>query len=264
MSVSIRNRQSDHDPIARAHQRATLRRVMFASLGVVAVLGALGWMFLFSSLFAVTDIRVSGSASIGDERVRASVQELLDHRTLQLFQPARNIILLDPGAVTEYLMSNFAIIGQVAVEKEYPHTLGVSVTERVAFGLWCRDTLCQYFDRTGARWGEAVPSRGPLLVRVQDERSETDSTELLVKGMLAAYDGLPAIGLRGSVITLPDAAPGDVKISTNRKYDVLLDGYGDIEDQLATLGVLLSDKAKDAAWAPKYIDIRTPGRAYYR
>lgn len=264
MSVPIRNRQSRQDPIARAHHRAGVMRATLGGIGVFFVLGALGWVFLFSSVFAVTEIRVTGAQSIGDDRIHTAVQELLDRRTLQILRTAKNIVLLDTNAVAASLIAGYGNIESVTLHKEYPHSLEVIVTERVAFGVWCRKDQCTYFDRTGARWGEAVPSRGPLLVRVQDERTDDQVPERLIRGMLEAIDGLPELGLRGMSLTLPDGSPGDLRITLDKRYNLLMDAYGDVADQLATLGVLLSDKAKDPAWAPLYIDMRTPGRAYYR
>lgn len=264
MSVPIRNRQSRSDPIARAHRRAMALRATGIAIVLVVMLGALGWAFFFSSVFAVNDIRVSGAQSVGDERIRDAVQALLDRRTLFILQPARNIILLDTEAVGSFVQLGYDNIKMVSVRKRYPHTLEIVVTGRIAFGLWCRDNACAYFDRDGARWGSAVPSRGPLLVRVEDERADTDIPQRLVQGMLIALDGLPELGLRGISVSLPDAAPGDMHIAVDKKYNLLFDAQGDVADQLATLGVLLSDKSKDAAWASQYIDLRTPGRAYYR
>ena len=268
MSVPIRNRQSHNDPIARAHHREGVLRVTGITVLLFLVLGALGWAFFFSSFFSVTDIRVSGAQSIGDERIRTAVQGLLERRTLQILQPARNIILLDTEAVGEYVQSGDDNLRSVVVRKQYPHTVEVVVTERVAFGLWCRGDECKYFDRDGARWGNAIPSRGSLLVRVQDDRPESEISQRLIAGILTAIDGLPEYGLRVISVMFPDSAPGDMRIAVDKKYDLFLDGYGDMTDQLATLGVLLSDKANPPAggptWAPQYIDLRTPGRAYYR
>jgi len=264
MSVPIRNRQSRIDPIARAHHRAGVLRATGICIAIAAVIGALGWGFFFSPVFAITDIRVSGAQLIGDRQVHDVVQELLDRRTLQLFQPARNIILLDADAVIAQVTSRYDSIRSVVIRKHYPHTLDVTVTERVAFGLWCRETQCAYFDRDGAQWGSAVPSRGPLLVRVQDERPSADDAEQMIQAILTARDGLPELGLRVLSVTLPAAAPGDMHVEVNKTYELFFDGNGDMTDQLVTLGVLLSDKAKDTTWAPHYIDLRTPGRAYYR
>jgi cell division septal protein FtsQ len=264
MSVPIRNRQTLHDTVARAHRRAGMMRATGIGVALLIVFGVLGWLFLFTSVLAITDIRVSGAQSIGDGRILGTVEELLDRRTLQLLQPSRNIILLDTAAVASSLQRQYENIETVTVRKVFPHALEVTISERVAFGLWCRDQQCTYFDRSGTQWGSAVPSHGPLLVRVQDERTDSEVPERLVQGMLAALDGLPDIGLRGLTVTLPDSVPGDMKIRVDKKYDLLMDAYGDISDQLSTLGVLLSDRAKDASWAPVYIDLRTPGRAYFR
>jgi cell division protein FtsQ len=263
MSVPIRTRQSHHDPIARAHHRAGVVRATVIAIVLFVVCAGLGWVFLFSSVFAVTDISVNGAQAAGNDNVRSTVRELLDRRTLQILQPAHNIILLDAGAVAAIIRSTYANIGDVVVRKQFPHTLSVTVTERVAFGLWCRGDACTYFDRTGARWGSAVPSHGPLLVRVTDERTDADISPKLISGMLAAVDGLPELGVHVVSVELPDSAPGDTRMTTDKHYDILLDASADVPDQLATLEVLLADKAKDPSWAPGYIDLRTPGRVYY-
>jgi cell division septal protein FtsQ len=234
------------------------------AIGAGAVIVALGWVFLFSSVFAVTTIIVNGATMNDNDRVLSSVRQLLERRTLQLLQPDRNIVLLDTDAVRSFVLEEYASIQGVQVRKEYPHTLRVDVIEREAFGVWCRGDDCSYVDRTGARWGSAVSSRGPLLVRVEDERTDDDLPLKLMAGLLAAIDGLPPLGLHVVSVTLPDSAPGDTRLLLDAGYSLLMDVYADTTDQLATLGVLLADKAKDSAWKPQYVDIRTPGRAYFR
>ena len=263
MSVPIRNRQSHHDPIARAHRRAGVLRATSIAVGLAFVIAVCVWVFLFSSVFAIAEVHVTGADTVGNDRVRDSIQQLLDRKTLLMFQPARNIVLLDTGAVAALISSQYGSVERVVVSKRYPHNLDVSVTERVAFGLWCRGDACMYFDRSGARWGSAVPSHGPLLVRVQDDRTADDVPGRLISGLLSAIDGLPELGLHVVSVVLPDSAPGDSRLLVDKHYEILLDAYGDVADQLSTLEVLLADKAKDPAWAPRYIDLRTPGRVYY-
>jgi hypothetical protein len=82
--------------------------------------------------------------------------------------------------------------------------------------------------------------------------------------MTLVVSSIPAFGLRPITVTFPDAAPGDMHVSISAGYDLLFDALGDVADQLSTLGVLVADKASDTSFHPQYIDIRTPGRAYYR
>lgn len=254
MSVPIRTHQTQSDPVGRARRRVgVLRGIAFAA-GIGTVLAVSVWSVFFSSFFTLTDIQVSGADSVGNNNVRDAIAEVLK----------RNIIILNTDAVASLVRSKYGNMEQVLVRKHYPHTLEIIAIERKPIGIWCHANDCTYFDRNGARWGTAVVSRGPLLLLVQDERPITDMPEQGVKNMLLAVSGLPQLGLRAVSVTMPESAPGDIKVHTDKGYDLLMDYFGDITDQLSTLGVLLSDKAKDATWAPQYIDLRTPGRVYYK
>lgn len=264
MSVTIRNRNAGRDPVARSHRRASTYRAVLVVSGVIAVVGGGVWLMFASSVFAVTDVRVEGAAPAVNEGLRQAVDDVLGQRHLGFLRPARNILLLDEDAVALSLRSAFGNIEQLTVRKEFPHTVSITVVERSPLGAWCTGEHCQYFDSTGARWGSAVPSRGPLLLLVRDERSSPEWDMRLFSGMYSAVQGLPESGLRPITVTFPDAAPGDMRISVSAGYDVVMDALGDVADQLSTLGVLVADRAADPAFSPQYIDIRTPGRAYYK
>jgi hypothetical protein len=136
--------------------------------------------------------------------------------------------------------------------------------ERTPTGIWCKGKECTYFDRSGQRWGSAIFSRGPLLLLVEDERANDIGTDRLMAGLFAAVDVLPDAGLRALSVVFPNTAPGDMRIETERHFELMMDAFGDIPDQLLTLSVFLADRAKDPSWAPEYIDLRTPGRVYYK
>jgi cell division septal protein FtsQ len=254
MAVSVRT---------RGHHRRTRPRRLSA-LFVLGLIGGLGWVFFFSSIFAVADVRVSGAAYTGDGVVADSIRALLAQKRLYVLQPKRNIFLLDDRAVGQYLIEQFASIEKATVTKKYPHGLEVGITERQTLGTWCRGDDCQFFDRFGIRWGTALPSHGPLLLLVRDERTEEDLDPRIFAGMLAAMHGLPVLGLAAASISLPDDEPGGIRLKTTKGYELYLDALGDVADQLDVLGVFLADRSKDPTFAPAYIDLRTPGRVYYK
>lgn len=144
-----------------------------------------------------------------------------------------------------------------------PHA-HIPVVQRTPIGIWCRQNACQYFDASATLWGSAIKSRGPLLLLVEDDQTYASASPELIENILTAVDGLPDLGMHAQSVELPDSAPGDMRITVDRPYTLLLDVQGDIADQLSTLGVLLADRAKDPTWLPQYIDLRTPGRVYYK
>ncbi len=202
MSVPIRTRQTLHDPIGRAHRRATVFRCALKVSGVLVLLGGLGWGGWF----------------------------LWAHRA--------------------------------------PRTPATIADQKTPIGVWCRGQECAYFDVQGAQWGSPVRSRGALLVLVDDQRPSADDAARMMQGVLAALNGIPPLGIRVIAVVLPAGAPGDMQLETDKPYPLILDAYGNVADQLETLAILLADKANPpaggTAWSPQYIDLRTPGRVYYR
>ncbi len=264
MSVTIRNRTPGPDPIARAHQRASIARAVGYTSVVAIVLGGLTWLLFASASFAVTDIQVSGASENVNTQLRLAVEDVLGKKTLGFLRPARNMLLLNEEGVAQLLRTTFKNIEGVHVAKNYPHTLTVAARERVPMGTWCFQSECQYFDVSGARWGSAVPSKGPLLLYVQDERPADSWDDRIFASLITVVGALPDMGLRPIMVTLPNTAPGDLWIRVSTGYDVILDALGDIGDQLDTLAVLIADRAIDSTWKPQYIDARTPGRVYYK
>lgn len=263
MAVPIRSK-AYHDQVGRGrHFRRYLKRgflILVAGGGLLA----LALVLLNFSWFAVSDIQVSGADIIGNDRVHQDIADFLSQRQWHFFRPAHNILVLRRATVGQYLARRYAAIGQVDVAKHYPHTLTVEVTERQPIGAWCRGQECQFFDAQGIRWGQALRSSGPLLLLIDDERSDDSIAPKLLQGILATLDGLPRLGLSGRSITLPDGQAGQIIIRTAAGYDIYLDAFGDVSDQLQVLGVFLADRAKDPAFAPTYLDLRTPGRVYYK
>jgi cell division protein FtsQ len=250
MTVPIRTH-----PVKPTRNRTRTVRVPWRALlgiGIVAALGAAVWAVGWSPLLAVTEIPVHGVRTVTEDAIRDAVGT------------ERTLVRIDTDVVETALLSEFAVLATVSVSRQWPHTLVVNATERTPSGIWCRGDECTLFDRTGARWGSAPPSRGTLLISVRDERPDAALPPKLFSGILAIADGLPAYGIRAMLMTLPDHAPGDVVVTTNRGYTVVLDALGDVVDQLDTLGILLAEHAQDSSFVPVNIDVRTTGRIFYR
>lgn len=264
MSVPIRTRVSGSDPVARTHRRHHLARAGFIVIGALALAVGSVWLLFISPLFAISDVRVEGGSMYVREDVTRLVTGVVGKKSLGVLRIAGNILLFDEASTASIVRSTFGNVRVARVTTEYPHAVRVTLEERAPIGTWCMKDVCQYFDEAGVRWGTAIPSRGPLLLLVQDERSDARWEQRLFAGMRAAVQGLPEIGLRPLTVQFTDTAPGDMHVRVSAGYDVIFDAQGDIADQLSTLGVLIADRAKTPGFMPQYIDIRTPGRAYYK
>lgn len=263
MAVPIRT-SSHRDPVGQRMRRRTLLRRWILAGGAVTFCGGLLWLTFWSSFLSVTTVHIEGGGVSFMDTVQGNAWEFLDMRRLYVFQPARNMVLLDGASLTQHLLAAMPSLASVSVVKDYPHRIVVRVAERIPFGIWCAQDRCQYIDRTGAQWGDAPRSRGTLLLLIDDQRGDTTFDPRLFAGIIAATDQLPEAGIRIAWVVLPDAAPGDMTIRTDTGFDLRFNAFGDMEDQLTTLAVFLADRIKDTAFHPQYIDLRTPGRVYYR
>jgi len=218
----------------------------------VVPIGALAWVLMWSSLLKVRDISVNAGSE--SDAVRVMLAD----------QIGRNILLVHIAALTAAVTHAFPSLRDVSVVKRYPRGITVSAVERTPIGIWCRGDACQLWDRDGIRWGETIPSVGALLVEVNDQRSDDSVSPEFMSGLMAAIDGLAADGMEARIVTLPDAEPGGLRVTTTASFDVYMDALGDVPDQLSTLAVFLGDHAHDPSFKPAYIDLRTPGRVYYK
>lgn len=233
--------------------RRRTRRWPWYLAGVIVLASTAAGYAVYSPRFLIREVQVSGLETVDRDALLAEI-------------PTGNLFLFDSAGTRERLLETFPQFSEAVIAKRVPATISVVVAEREPRGIWCQED-CQFWDESGARWGSTAPSVGPLLLQVRDERSSGASAEeeaRLLAGMLAVINGLRQIDIDVRTVTLPDAEPGGMRITTAGRYDLLMDGLGDITDQLSTLEVFLADKAKDTAFNPVYIDLRTPGRIYYK
>jgi cell division protein FtsQ len=104
---------------ARAQRRVTWRKVWLTAAAVLC-LGALGWVLLASPWLAVKTIEVSGTDRLPADRVRemAAVANGVPLARLDTQSLARDI-------------SELPVVASVSLERDWPSTLRITVTERV-------------------------------------------------------------------------------------------------------------------------------------
>ncbi len=256
------HRGSDAVGDERRHRRR-MRHVVW-SMCVGGTVAAMAWLAFWSPWFAVRDVRITGVTGGLAQRMHDTVAPLLDRHWLGVFPVGRTVFTLRGGTVAVTLRAAFPEIQVASADVQLPHTVAVTVTVRQPLGVWCRGDACTYWDSSGARWGNAVQSVGPLFLLVRDQRSSDDADPRLLQGIVTAVDGLSGLNLTARMVILPDAEPGGMRITMTSGYDVLMDGLGDVPDQLDTLRVFLAGRAKDTTFRPLYVDLRTPGRVYYK
>lgn len=239
-------------------------RILRWTGGAVVAAVAVSVLLDATPLLRIRTVQVSGTdpslAYTLDHEVRADAGVRYFGRSFGY----ATLLHVDEEGLANSIAAAHPELSSVSVARDWPHTVVVTVTERTPVGLWCRppEPMCRLWDRFGVRWGQAVESVGPLLVLVIDQRHDDDLPGPLLAGMLAALDGMPDLGIPVRRVILPDAEPGGIRLETPEGVTLALDALGDLPDQLTTLAVFLADRGTEAL--PAVVDLRTPGRVYFR
>src|SRR3990167_10612423 len=92
-------------------QRRALMRKLYWGAAAFAVL-AVGFVYLsfFSSVFRVRDVVIEGIDQPNQENIRVWVNDILNHRSLKIFQPDRNIVFLNADALRAQLSAQYPVL----------------------------------------------------------------------------------------------------------------------------------------------------------
>lgn len=249
------SRRRSHRP--RSPSPWPSRRVFLGVL-CVATVAALAWALWWSGVFSIDEIDVAGD----DEHV---VQVVRDHMRASLL--SSNLLFIDSDLVIEELLKLFPWVKDVQIQRDWPSQLRVRLTAREPIGVWCKplskEQECYFFDEERT-WGSAVPSRGTLLLTVMDEHPEGAPYAELVTTILMVSERLKSLDVNVSRITLPAGPLDEIHVTTTDGYPVIFSQETDLGEQFDVLEVFFSERRARGEGGPEFIDVRVPGKIYYK
>ncbi|HUD02971.1 MAG TPA: hypothetical protein VMR46_03080 [Candidatus Paceibacterota bacterium] len=128
-------------PASKVRARRHRRWGVFSALIIICLLALFGGLVWLShaSFLRITAVQVSGTQTLSDTEVQATVQNQLAGSYWHLF--AKNNIFLYPKAtITNTLVTSMPVIASAEVRTVDFHTIGVFLIERQPKALWCPDT----------------------------------------------------------------------------------------------------------------------------
>jgi hypothetical protein len=222
--------------------------------------GTAAWFLLASNKLAVAHIEVSGDAG---EKTDGELKRMLVAEV-----DGTLILRVSTEALASHLAVAFPEIQSVVVRRRFPDRLLVTYEQRHPYGVWCRargDTeTCASFDALGISWGTSIPSSGTLLLSVLDERPNGTLERPLLDSIILLVEHLRAIDVSVRRVILPAVALEEVRVVSTEGSDIRFSLQADLPEQLAGLETFLADQRKKGDFAPAYLDVRVPGKIYYR
>ncbi|MEU3465320.1 FtsQ-type POTRA domain-containing protein [Streptomyces sp. NPDC006733] len=192
-------------------RRRRVRRALLLLLVLTTVVAAGGsWLVYGSSWLRTEKVAVSGTEALTAQEVRAAAAVPLDG-------PLASI---DTGAVERRLLAALPRIAEVAVERDWPHTIRLKVTERTPSAVLKNGGKFIEVDAEGVRFATvATAPAGAPLVELTAEQSAS-VLHFGTKAMLQAAVEVSA--------DLPDSVRKDARVIRMRSYDsVIVELSGD-------------------------------------
>ncbi len=253
--------------LARKKRRAFVTWLTVTICVLILILGSATYWLVGSRSFMIETTVVEGVQGQTKGDVERLLTQLMDSRLFGFIPTGRNMLLFPSSVLAAQLTAQAEQIREVVVDKEYPHTLRVIVTERVPFGTWCLRERCENFDETGTTFGRAIPSTGSLLVMIYDQRvREGDVLDRsYLTPLLSLIPLMQETGIAVRDYTIPADGVNEFAIHVQEGYVINISLDADLEDQVRAVKAFMDQKRQeDPAFMPAYVDARIPGRIYYQ
>ena len=210
---------------ARRRTRLTITLTVTALLGL---LGLAGWLLLGTAVLGVREVQVTGTTRLDPAEVRQ----------LAGIESGTPLARLDTGSVADRLR-RLPVVRTVDVQRRWPRTVAIEVTERTAAAVQLRGQSYVLVDRDGVAFAP-VPRRPAGLPLVS---APADAGPPALRAALGVLDQL-APSVRGQVRQVRAVSPEHVEVQLTRGRVV---EWGSTERgarKAAVLAVLIDRKAR--------------------
>lgn len=141
-------------------KRRLFRWVLIGGLALLVILGGTAtWLLGFSSTFAATEVTVSGTSVL-------TQQQVVDAAQVELGRP---LIRQDLTAIDERV-SALPPAQEVTVNRRFPHSIDIAVTERQIAYVWNDGTTLKWVDAAGVVFQQGVePPAGTVVAQIEGQ-----------------------------------------------------------------------------------------------
>ena len=269
--------------LRRRMRRHARRGVIFfiAALCIITGAGIAAWK---TELGTIRGVVVEGNNILSVAEISDAAPEAA---TRPIFGPfPGNFIVLPRDRVADILRERFPRIASVSVRRDFRgRGLMVALEERTAVGIYCSaeraasgennggETVlrsCFLIDRGGTVFAEAPETEGALILVIADMRSATialgrpvipEAALLEIESLWNLFRDDIGVGIR---LIVRDA-DGTIRAETLEGWEAIFALDRNVEDQVVALRELLEKQLpREKRRGIAFIDLRTPGKIFYR
>ncbi len=242
----------------RARKKKSIFKNKFFWLGLLflVILGTAFYFVVFSSVFKIKEIQISGDLKISVEEIKNVILEQIDKDYFK-----KSIFLVSLKEINGALLEKFPQVARITLDRSFPNVLAVVVKERKPIAVFLQGDDYYFIDNEGIVF-EKISEIPPQMLKIKNSTWISDlelgkgifSKERLeqILKIEAKLNDLE-IPLRG-VSIISDRR---LNVETSEDWEIYFNPKEDLDWQLTELNLLIKkrippDKRKNL----EYIDLR--------
>lgn len=223
---------------------------------------------------------IIGNKSTSSEKIKSEINQIIGKRIFFIL-PKDNIIFINPTEIKKVLGQENPSFQKIEAEKKFPDILKIEISERRSALIWCCQENCFFVDKNGIAYAEVFSAElmsfsgkenlEKMLV-IQEEKDEKIKISqkvadqnfigfvLEISKNLKQIENLEIISLR-----TPESASLEIWITTIEGWQAVFNTSESAKKQAGNLAKFLSEKINEEERKNlEYIDLRIPGKIYYK
>jgi hypothetical protein len=231
------------------------------------------WLVFFSDYLYIEDIYVSGAQTLDVAVIKAVAAEKLAGEHWRIF-PRSHIFFYRTAGLSEALQAQFIRVASVNFSPDiHRRRLNIEITERNPVGFWCAPNgECALLAEDGVILEPMGRPEGIGAFVIED----ASAAEFALGTRLMAPEWIlfmkefssalaPEILIRSYIIEPESLSAGYIRARTSADWDILLNvEFGQERRTAAVVKTLLEEEIRNRINRLEYIDLRIPGRAFYK
>ncbi|MEI8096671.1 MAG: FtsQ-type POTRA domain-containing protein [Candidatus Moraniibacteriota bacterium] len=240
----------------------------------VVFLGTFVYLFFFSSFILIEKVQILGTNELSEQKVQKFVEDQLIGKQWKFF-PKRGYMVVQLKDFETRLRNEFPLLATVSVERIFPNSLRVFVTEQKKIIIWKSSGVSYLVDNDGVTHDSAKalsPENEAYILTLTDTSNkpvaegervlDMDYRTFLIDMNQSFFERL---GLRlETEYTIVSRFADELRAKTDEGWDVYFSTTIPAETSLSTLSLLFEKELpKEKRVNLLYIDLRAENRAYY-
>ena len=251
-------------------RQRVIKRWVWGSVLVFVVFGVFVG-FTWASFFRVQNITVKGNTATATKDFEEGAKALLSGRQWLIF-PKNNLLIFRENAFKEELVKSFPQIDVLEVNREFAHTLIISLTERSIAGVYCVGSDCGYLDKLGFVYRKA-PFYSPGVYFIARPGASSSPASLdwdngfVINNATSFEKALAlkkALGGEVSILETELISEEIFRLVTDESWSILASTDSDTSLMARNLLVLLKQKLTEDRANLSYVDLRFGKKLFYK